>query len=184
MNKFNFLSGLVIPLTFLCVSCGQNPKPSPRVSVWSDDNDSTSTYSLSANKIRVPFERTDGSLAQIQISFNGVPFNMWWDTGASMTCISALELQKLQKEGKIKLDDYVGSAIAQIADGSTSQNYIYNIHEIYIPALDNQYMILHDVDAAVSPNPEAPLLIGQNIIQNLPQHTFIERDGVIEFEKE
>ena len=61
--------------------------------------------SLSSKNVIVPFERTS-DLAQVQISLNGVPFNMWWDTGASMTCISALELQKLAKEGKIELDDY------------------------------------------------------------------------------
>ena len=87
----------------ICTSCGGKSQVSPRVPIW-DDAECSKSVSLSSKNVIVPFERTS-DLAQVQISLNGVPFNMWWDTGASMTCISALELQKLAKEGKIELDD-------------------------------------------------------------------------------
>lgn len=179
MNKtIYFLISLIIG--GLMISCGGNQKPSPRIEVWGDSEEE---IELSTEKVCVPFKRTSGDLAEIQVSLNGVPFNMWWDTGASMTCISALELQKLAKEGKIELDDYQGSILTKIADGSTTEALVFNIKEIYIPGTDNQYLVLRDIDAAVSANADAPLLIGQNVIQNLPKHTFDETKGLIIFDK-
>ena len=69
------------------------------------------------------------------------------------------------------------------ADGSTTESAIFTIREIYIQGQDNKYLILKDIDAMVSPSAKAPLLIGQNVISNLPKHTFNESDGVIEFEQ-
>lgn len=184
MKKIFFITLSSLIIIAICSSCVEKQKASKRVEIWGEEKDSTEQVSLSAKKVIVPFQRTEGNLAQIQISLNGVPFNMWWDTGASMTCISALELQKLAKEGKIELDDYQGSIVSRIADGSTSESFVFNIREIYIPGRDNQYLVLHDVDASVSPNDGAPLLIGQNIIQNLPKHIFREDEGVIEFEQQ
>lgn len=169
---------------FMCASCDKKPKPSARVGVWGENVD-TSTVAevkLSGEKVLVPFKRMESGLAEVQVSLNGVPFNMWWDTGASMTCISLLELEKLAKEGKISLDDYVGPAMSKIADGSTTESAVFTIKEIYIQGLDNKYLILKDVAAMVSPNAQAPLLIGQNVIRNLPRHSFNESTGVIEFE--
>lgn len=184
MKKLSLLSLFSAAVIAICTACGGKGNVSQRVDIWGDDVDSTQSVSLSARKVLVPFDRTSGDLAQVQISLNGVPFNMWWDTGASMTCISALELQKLAKEGKIELDDYQGSVISRIADGSATESFVFNIKEIYIQGRDNQYLVLHDVAASVSPNTGAPLLIGQNIIQNLPRHTFREDEGVIEFEQQ
>ena len=165
-------------------SCVGGQQPSKRVAIWDDAEDSTAQVSLSANRVIVPFQRTDGNLAQVQVSMNGVPFNMWWDTGASMTCISALELEKLAKEGKIELDDYQGSAVTRFAVGSRTESLVFNIKEIYIQGRDNQYLTVHNVSALVSQNTAAPLLIGQNVIQQLPRHVFNEADGVIEFERQ
>lgn len=176
------MSAAAAMLAGALVSCGEKQKVSPRVSVWG--NDSTESVSLSAQKVLVPFQRTASNLVQVQVSMNGVPFNMWWDTGASITCISALELMKLAKEGRISLDDQQQNMISTIADGSTVESYVFNIREIYIQGRDNQSLVLHDISAAVSPNSEAPLLLGQNVIKNLPPHVFREDEGVIEFERQ
>ena len=102
MMKRIVLIGAAIALVSVCVSCGSRQKPSPRVNAW--DNSETLQIGMNSDKVLVPFKRTSSGLAEVQVSLNGVPFNMWWDTGASITCISALELQKLSKEGKITLD--------------------------------------------------------------------------------
>ena len=183
MKKILFaMAGMAI---LLCVSCDSKQKPSPRKSVWGENVDTTTVaeVKLSGEKVLVPFKRMESGLAEVQVSLNGVPFNMWWDTGASVTCISLLELQKLAKEDKISLDDYKGPAFSTIADGSTTESAIFTIKEIYIQGQDNKYLILKDVDAMVSPSAKAPLLIGQNVISKLPKHSFNESTGVIEFEK-
>jgi len=180
MNKLIYIIVFLI-VELMMVSCGGKQKPSERTNVWEDSE--IEEVELSTEKVCVPFKRTAGNLAEVQVSLNGVPFNMWWDTGASMTCISALELQKLAKEGKIELNDYQGSILTKIADGSTTEAFVFNIKEIYIPGTDNQYLVLRDIDAAVSASANAPLLIGQNVIQNLPKHTFDESKGIIIFDK-
>lgn len=166
----------------MCVSCkNNNQKPSPRATVWGDQQ--TSVGKLSSNNVLVPFKRTSSGLAEVQVSLNGVPFNMYWDTGASITSISALDLANLIKQDKFQVDDKIGEVVVSMADGSTSEEIVVNIKEIYIQGKDNQYLILNDVAAVVSANAEAPLLIGQNVIGNLPAHSFNESRGVIEFDK-
>lgn len=171
----------VIALLLLFTACNNNQKPSARVNPWSDEV--STSINMSDKQVLVPFTRLDNGLAQVEIKMNGVPFNMWWDTGASITCISALELQKLAKEGKIELDDYMGNMVAGLADGSSSEEVVFNIKEIYIQGKDGKYLRLTDIAAMVSSNSNAPLLVGQNIISNLPKHSFNESKGVIEFDK-
>lgn len=183
MKKTVFL--IAVAAVIACTSCGNKQKPSQRSSVWGEDVSTITVAEVeqSGEQVLVPFKRMESGLAEVQVSLNGVPFNMWWDTGASVTCISLLELQKLAKEDKISLDDYVGPALSQIADGSTTESAIFTIKEIYIQGQDNKYLILKDVAAMVSPSEKAPLLIGQNVISNLPKHSFNESMGLIEFEK-
>lgn len=178
MKKTYLLAMALIAL--ILSSCGSDQKPTPRVSVWGDET--SHTTSMSNDKILVPFQRTNSNLAEVQVSLNGVPFNMWWDTGASITCISALELQKLAKEGKFELNDVQGTILTKIADGSTSESLVVNIKEIRIQGKDNNYLEVFDINAAVSASTDAPLLLGQDVIQNLPKHSFNEIEGVIEFE--
>lgn len=180
MKKTYFLA--IALITIILTSCGSDQKPTPRIDVWGDETKKTS--SMSNEKILVPFQRTESDLAEIQVSLNGVPFNMWWDTGATITCISALELQKLAKEGKFKLSDAQGTAVSRLADGSSEESLIINIKEIRIQGKDNNYLEVFDINAAVSANAKAPLLLGQDVIQNLPKHSFNEEEGVIEFEHE
>lgn len=178
MKRIIFAAIVIVMMS--CTSCGSRQKPSSRVNVWDKES---SSIAMSDEKVFVPFTRTPSGLAEVQVSLNGVPFNMWWDTGASITCISALELQKLAKEGKITLDDYLGDAVSRLADGSSTEEVVFNIKEIYIQGKDNKYLRLTDVAAIVSANEEAPLLIGQNIISNLPKHRFNDRTGEIEFDR-
>ena len=170
---------------FICSSCSEQQKPSKRIDVWGENVDTTTKAKakLTGDRVVVPFKRLENGLIEVQVSLNGVPFNMWWDTVASITCISLLELQKLAKEGKIEMEDYVGPAMSEIADGSTTESAMFTIKEIYIQRRDNKFLILEDVVAMVSPNIQAPLLLGQNVISKLPKHTFNENAEIIEFER-
>lgn len=179
----NLLYILVIGLMLLCTSCGNKQKPSQRANVWKTEAKKSSEISLSSDKVSVPFKRTLSGLAEVQVSLNGVPFNMYWDTGASITSISSLELAKLAKENKIRQEDLLGSVTSTYADGSSAEQPVFMIKEIFIQGNDGRYLILKNVETIISENSEAPLLIGQNIISNLPKHSFNESSMVIEFEK-
>ena len=167
---------------FLCAACDSNQKPTPRLDA-KKDTVANIVVSDDGSKILIPFRRNEGELAEVQISLNGVPFNMWWDTGCSITSISALELLKMAKEGKIKDRDLVGKIETMIADGSTTQELVVNIKQVYIAGQDSEhYLVLDDIMVSVSASEDAPSLIGQNIIQKLPKHSFNEDTGTIEFE--
>lgn len=157
----------------------QKQQPTPRQSLSGDKTEVT-TSSLK-NIISVPFRRTESGLAEVQVSLNGVPFNMWWDTGASLTSISNLEFAKLVKEGKISDYDYVRTMVATIADGSEVEEPIYQIKELYLKGENDKYIAIRDIYVAVSENLDAPLLLGQNAIQQFPSHTFNDTKCVIEF---
>lgn len=94
-----------------------------------------------------------------------------------------MELAKLAKENKISQEDLLGSVISTYADGSSAKQPVFMIKEIFIQGNDGRYLILKNVETIISENSEAPLLIGQNIISNLPKHSFNESSMVIEFEK-
>lgn len=178
MKKVAFILiiiGVVIVIGCCLQSCGGEQKASEREDVW---------YVDTVSVIKVPFQRTGGDLIEIQVSLNGVPMNMWWDSGASTSCISALELLQLAKQGRITLDDYQREVATRIADGSTSYNMMFNIKELYIEAKDNKHLILNNIDVLVSPNEGAPLLLGQNVMMNLPKYVINDAEGVIEFEEQ
>lgn len=190
--KKRLLSSIIIASTLILAGCNGGQKASERENVWAEHHDtedieadslSVGDVSLSTNKVIVPFQRNESGTATVQASLNGVAFNMLWDTGASITCISTLELLNLVKEGKVSQDDLLGSKKFQVADGSTVSNDIYNIKEILIKGENGEYLRLRDVEVAVSDGIEAPLLIGQNVISNLPKHFFNENKYVIEFDK-
>lgn len=177
---------IALATTVVLTACGGGQKPSKRDNVWGENVDTSvvENNQIKGEKVLVPFKRLSNNLIEVQVSLNGVPFNMWWDTGASCTCISLLELQKLAKEGKISMDDYKGPALSKIADGSTAESAVFTIKEVYIQGRDNKYVVVKDIDAMVSPSQEAPLLLGQDVIKQLPKHAFNEAEGVIEFEKQ
>lgn len=183
MKHFDRMAaGVAMCMVLAMMGCGGSQQPSPRVQVW--DEDTVEEVSLSADKVVVPFTPKGGGCMEIQASLNGEPFNMLWDTGAAITSISALELQKLDKAGKITLDDLQGTIVAQIADGSYTEEYVFNLAEIVIPARDNQSLTLHDIEVCVSANMSAPLLVGQNVMRKLPRHTIDNAESVIIFEQQ
>lgn len=178
MKQLSFIA--ILFATLVCFSCNET-KPSSRENVYADD---TLSVEVKGDQILVPYTRNGGELAEIQVSLNGVPFNVLWDTGCSMTSISNLEFLKMVKEGKITDDDYVGAINVTIGDGSSTQEKVYVIRELFIPGQDSEhYLRIQDVHVAVAENLAAPLLLGQNVMQNLPKHSFNENKEVIEFEK-
>lgn len=171
---------LLLTLGILTLISCHKQKPTPRNPIMGRNME----LSIQSNgdKIFIPFHRTESGLAEVQVSLNGVPFNMWWDTGASITSISSLELAKLVKDGRIDEEDYIQTVTSTIADGTDVEEELFLIKELYLKGENDKYLIIHNVYAAVSENSSAPLLLGQNVIQQLPKHAFNESKSVIEFD--
>lgn len=123
--------------------------------------------------ISVPYEEIGGVKA-IPVKLNGVTMNMIYDTGCSGLHISLNELQTLAKNGKVSQDDVLGVSYSTIADGSIVQNGLINIKQIEIGSKDES-LILNNVQASVALNQDAPILLGNAVLDELAS---VEVDNV------
>lgn len=163
------LAVVAVSAVTLLSSCGnKDPKPPYNLEQRSRDC------------VTVPYEEI-GGVKVIPVKLNGITMSMIYDTGnSSGVLISLNELQTLYKYGKISDADFEGSSYATIADGSIIQNAIVKIKEIEIGDSDDPIR-LKEVEASVVPNMDAPLLLGNVVLDEL-RSVEIDNDGkVIKF---
>lgn len=113
-------------------------------------------------EVIVPMERQENGLYLIPCTVNGVPMKFIFDTGASSVNISMAEALFLLKNGYIQESDIKGTSHAQIANGEIVENTRILLSKIEIGGIE-----INDVDATVSHNLNAPLLLGQSAISKL-----------------
>ncbi len=117
--------------------------------------------------IIVPFIRKDG-VKYVEAEINGtftVP--MIVDTGCSTTLISLAEAEYLAQKGVLTIQDYEGESISVIADGSLSVNSVVILRQLAIKGVNGDLLYCGNVEALVSDNPQAPLLLGNEILDRL-----------------
>lgn len=142
------------------LSCTQEKK---RPVYYSDDtNLEYQDITLSDKEISIPFREENG-VKYIQVEVNGMPLEMIFDTGCSSTLLSLAEANYLYQKGKLAKEDLLGISKSQIADGSIVENMVVNLKEIVI---DDQ-IVCPNVTATVSNNLNAPLLLGNEILNRL-----------------
>ena len=142
------------------LSCGgEKRKP-----IYVDLEEATeeSLYAQSGDEIIVPF-RNENGVKYVAVKVNGVGFEMIFDTGCSGALISVAEANYLYQKGKLAQDDILGTAQSQIADGSVVENMVVNLKEVVI----NDQILCPNVRATVSGNINAPLLLGNEILDRL-----------------
>lgn len=133
-------------------------------------------YNLDQQKkecLSIPYEEM-GGVKVIPVKLNGVTMDMIIDTGCSGLHISLNELQTLAKNGKISDKDVLGVSYSTIADGSIVQNGLINIKKIEIGYKDDP-IILENVQASVALNQNAPILLGNSVLDELAS---VEVDNV------
>lgn len=126
--------------------------------------------------ITVPFEERDG-VKFIKVSVNGFGFKMIFDTGCSSTLISVAEANYLYQKGYLTQEDILDTGYSQIADGSIVENMIINLKEVII---DDQIRCTN-VTACVSQNVNAPLLLGNEILDRAESYSVDNDNKVIKF---
>lgn len=163
---FIFVLGMLI--TF--VSCKpKNDKPPYQL-----DNPNTATISI-------PYEDI-GGVKTIPVKLNGITMNMIYDTGCSGIHLSLNEVQTLYKNGKLTENDILGSDYSSIADGTIVEVGKINIKEIVIGSDDNA-LVLHNKEARVSLNQIAPILLGNEVLDELASVEVDNVDKTINFFK-
>lgn len=114
-------------------------------------------------KIVIPLKKDESGLYYIISKINNVPIKFILDTGCSHMSLSQRDIDFLLNHDFISTKDVNGSAISTYADGSSELTKMYNIKELSI----TDSITLHDLTCTVSPNDNAPALLGQEALSQL-----------------
>lgn len=115
-----------------------------------------------ATIVKVPFEER-GNVKVLAVKLNGVSMDMIYDTGCSGVHLSLLELQQLAKQGQFSQSDVIGTEYARIADGSIVENGKIMLRSVEIAP----NLVLNNVEASVALNQEAPILLGNEVLNKI-----------------
>lgn len=127
-----------------------------------DVNLSENTDGIGDDRIvEIPFTAANG-VTKVNCTINGLPLNFVFDTGASDVTISQVEANFMFKNGYLSEKDIIGKQHYQTADGNISVGTVINLSSINFGGLT-----LTDVRASVVKSQNAPLLLGQTVLQRL-----------------
>ena len=126
-------------------------------------------FSLSTlSQTVLQMERKNG-VYYVPCKVNGVPLNFIFDTGASDVSISLTEASFMIKNGFLRKEDLGENIYYSIANGTTAKGTKLNIKEIELGGLK-----LFNIQASIVHETNAPLLLGQSVIERLGK---IQLDG-------
>jgi clan AA aspartic protease (TIGR02281 family) len=97
-----------------------------------------------------------------------------FDTGASEVSITPDVALTLIRTGTIKKEDWLEGRIYKFADGSTAKSDRFTLRSIQI----GDY-IVNNVSVSISNSLEAPMLLGQNVLQQLGKITIDYEKNVL-----
>lgn len=140
----------------------------------SSDETTNSNVVPADSSFTVAFNETKSGVKTIHIKFNDAAgFNAIFDTGCSGLLISVQEAMSLVKSGTLSLSDRVGTQQSSIASGEIMENEVFNIHTITILDINGKTHTLNDVPATVVRNPGAPVLVGNIVIDQLANQSYM-----------
>ncbi|RZL50601.1 MAG: hypothetical protein EOP00_03540 [Pedobacter sp.] len=112
----------------------------------------------------------------VWIEINGIRLRFIFDTGASDICISPAEASVLYRQGTLRKEDILDEEYFQDATGTISQGTKVNLRNVKI---GNK--ILENIKATVIDNINAPLLLGQSVLENFGKIEIDNYKGEITF---
>lgn len=124
---------------------------------------------------KVKMEENSG-VYLVPINVNGLDLKFIFDTGASSICISSAEATVMVRQGQITQDDILGQQQFQDATGRVSVGTVVNLRTVEIGGIT-----LHDVEATVVDNIQAPLLLGQTALAKFGKISIDYDNLTIEF---
>jgi clan AA aspartic protease (TIGR02281 family) len=119
-------------------------------------------FSLSMSSQTVLHMERNNGVYYVPCKINGVPLNFIFDTGASDVSISLTEASFMIKNGFLKKEDLGESVYYSVANGTIGKGTKLNIKEIEIGGLK-----LFNIQASIIHETDAPLLLGQSVIERL-----------------
>lgn len=119
---------------------------------------------------------SNGGVYLVPINVNGLDLKFIFDTGASSICISSAEATVMVRQGKITEEDVLGQQQFQDATGGISVGTVVNLKTVDIGGI-----VLHNVEATVVDNIDAPLLLGQTALAKFGKIAIDYNELTIEF---
>ena len=97
---------------------------------------------------------------EVPCVINELPLKFIFDTGASTVTISSVEAAFMLKNGYLKEGDIRGKEYYSTATGEIHEGTVIRLREIKIGDA-----VLRNVDASVTHSQQAPLLLGQSVME-------------------
>ena len=108
----------------------------------------------------VQMKKMYSGVYEVPCIINGLQLKFVFDTGASTVTISSVEAAFMLKNGYLKEEDIRGKEYFSTATGEIREGAKLNLREIKIGEA-----ILKNVEASVVQNQQAPLLLGQSVLE-------------------
>lgn len=177
---------LLLCIAIVLVSCTEKKKQlsfydnldmeEDSVEVLDTSSQTTITYNL-GEEVSVPFIE-QGGVKLIDVTINSeFTVKMILDSGCSSTLISIAEAKYLYEKGCITQEDILGMTQSRIADGTIVENMVVKLRELVIGG----QIVCSDVTAIVSSNAQAPLLLGNEVLNRAPSYSVDNQKKVIKF---
>jgi aspartyl protease family protein len=94
-----------------------------------------------------------------------------FDTGASSISMSETEAAFLYKQGTLTEEDFQGKVNFQDAKGEVTQGLVVKLRKVQVGD-----RILRNIEASIVPNQNAPLLLGQSVLQKFGRLSIDDRN--------
>lgn len=121
----------------------------------------------------LPMEDKNG-VKYVWIEINGLRLRFIFDTGASSICISSSEANVLYRQGTLRKEDILESEYFQDATGAISEGTKINLRSVKVGN-----SILNNIKATVIDKADAPLLLGQSVLENFGNIEIDNNNNVI-----
>lgn len=118
----------------------------------------------------------ENGVRYVWIEVNGIKLRFIFDTGASNICLSPAEATVLYRQGTLQKEDILSKQYFQDATGRISEGTKINLRNIKIGKSE-----LSNVEATVIDNVNAPLLLGQSVLERFGSIEIDNTNNVIIF---
>ena len=185
MNSLHNKILLVITLclSFMLTGCSGCSKSGlrekPNEGSYSSNNHSRSSGENSRNsqgKTIVKMENNNG-VKYIWVEINGLKLKFIFDTGASSICISSAEASVLYRQGTLQKSDIFDIQYFQDATGTISAGTKIKLNTVQIGD-----RTLYNIEGIVIDNTQAPLLLGQSVLEKFGKISIDNTRAEITFE--
>ena len=130
------------------------------------------------NKRVIQMVLSNSGVYEVPVELNDVlKISFIYDSGASDMSISPDVALTLIRTGTITKSDFIGTQTYTFADGSTAESDVFILHEINIGGY-----ILKNVQASIANSIDAPMLLGQSVMQRIGKLTVDNKNHTLTIE--